>query len=126
MFTFTQSHPIFNRCSLEALQSLFNEVNEAFAEPQKKTPMTKKDNNYIFKLAVPGAEAKNVVLSVEGGKLLISATVQWDDNEQELKRSLALSDDIDAENIRAEVKNGLLTVILPIVEKAQKRTIVVN
>jgi len=42
------------------------------------------------------------------------------------KRQLSISDDIDAEQIEASYDNGVLTVTLPIAEKAKPRRIEVS
>ena len=41
-------------------------------------------------------------------------------------RSFTLPEDVDEENIKAESKNGILTITLPKTEKAQRGRIEVN
>ncbi len=68
---------------------------------------------------VPGVPADGVKLSAEKGVLFLVATApKW-----AWKRSFTLPDDVDVDNIKASLKDGLLTITLPRVQAARPRQI---
>ena len=86
---------------------------------------------------LPGARADSIDLDYELGTLSIHATVeprQDSDTRFALReygvgdfdRSFQVGDSVDASNIRAEYKDGVLTVHLPKAEAVKPRKIAVN
>jgi HSP20 family protein len=71
------------------------------------------DEKYTLKVTLPGIERENVELDVVEGTL--SLTVKLDE-EDTFKRSVNLSDAKD-DSITATLKNGVLEVIVPKLEK---------
>lgn len=68
---------------------------------------------------VPGVPADGVKLAAEKGVLSLVATApKW-----VWKRSFTLPDDVDVDNIKAVLKDGLLTINLPRVQAARPRQI---
>ncbi len=84
-----------------------------------------KPDELILLVDVPGAKADSINVDFERGTLSIHATVEPRQNEHETRylvreygvgdfdRSFQVGDGIDAENIGAEYKDGVLTVHLP-------------
>ena len=96
------------------------------------------EHTITIKAELPGVEAKDVAVSVDNNILTLKGQRQA---EKEVKkdsyhrmersygtfsRSFALPASVDNENVKAEFKNGLLTVSLPKRESAKARTINVN
>lgn len=88
-------------------------------------------------LEMPGVEKGNVDVRVEDGVLYIEGRLDLakyrglqplytEYNIGNYSRSFRLSNAIDQEKIGAELKDGVLSLTLPIVEKANPRTIVVS
>ena len=87
---------------------------------------------------VPGVDEKDVDVSLENDVLTITATqeVQEPDSKLELlhrgyrtgiwRRSFTLTADVDATKIRAQIANGVLSVVLPKAEAAKPRRIQVE
>jgi HSP20 family protein len=92
-------------------------------------------DGYLFKLDVPGVKDENIDISVTGNRLVISGTREEekrDENERYLayessygsfSRSFTLPDGTDAENVRAELKHGVLHVTVPKRPEVQPRRI---
>ena len=87
---------------------------------------------------IPGVKPEDVKISVEGNLLTISGTKEQVAEEKldkvhryertygSFERSFTLPATVDASGIKATHENGLLTVVLPKVEKAQPREIKVE
>ena len=91
-------------------------------------------DHYVLHADLPGVDPGSIDVSVDGGTLTIRAertarteeSVQWVASERfsgRYMRQLALSDDVDSGAIDATYENGVLTVTLPVAERAKPRKI---
>jgi HSP20 family protein len=91
-------------------------------------------DHYVLHADLPGVDPGSVDLGVENGTLTIKAErsertedgVQWIASERftgTYMRQIALGDDIDSERISATYANGVLTVTLPVAERAKPRRV---
>jgi HSP20 family protein len=94
-------------------------------------------DHYILHADLPGVDPGSVDVSVDNGTLTIRAersgrteeSVQWLTSERftgTYMRQLSLGDGIDADRIEATYENGVLTVTIPMAEKAKPRRIQVD
>ena len=94
-------------------------------------------DHFVLAADLPGVDPGSVHIDVDNGTLTIKAErsetvgddVQWLSSERftgTYMRQLALGDGIDTAKISASYENGVLTVILPVAEKAKPRKIEVN
>jgi len=123
--------------------------NTVATQEQQKVPATREDERAITPpvdifeveegLAVvvdmPGVGKDGVEIHVENGILTIKGTAKADTKgdalyrEYELAdyfRQFKLSDTVDQEKIKAELKAGVLSVLLPKAEKAKPKKITVK
>ncbi|MDD5596939.1 MAG: Hsp20/alpha crystallin family protein [Victivallaceae bacterium] len=72
-------------------------------------------------LDVPGAAADSLSVNVESGELELSADTGMKrcDKTIRYKRSFQISDQMDVENIKAKLENGVLELTLPKHEHAK-------
>jgi HSP20 family protein len=91
-------------------------------------------DHYVLHADLPGVDPGSVDVSVDNGTLTIRAertsrteeSVQWLASERftgSFLRQLSLGEGIDSDAISATYENGVLTVTIPVAEKAKPRKI---
>jgi len=123
-----------------------NTLNRLFTEPSTARPwnpavdILETENELVVKADLPGIELKDIDISVENGTLTIKGERKFEKVEggkntgyHTIERSygsfvryFTLADTVDTEKVRAEYKNGELTLTLPKKEVAKPRSIKVN
>jgi HSP20 family protein len=100
--------------------------------------ITEDEKEYLIKAELPELRREDVKVTVENGVLTISGERKFEKEEKKRKfhrvergygtfiRSFTLPDDADGNKVKAEFKNGLLTVHLPKSEHAKPKQIEVN
>jgi HSP20 family protein len=100
--------------------------------------ITEDDREYLIKAELPEIRKEDVKVTVENGVLTISGERKFEKEEKKKKyhrvergygtfmRSFTLPDDAEAGKIKADFKNGLLTLHLPKTEHAKPKQIEVN
>src|SRR5215469_5445672 len=147
MNTLTRWEPI------REMEDFQNRLSSLFARPQRRgngheditladwTPLadiTEDDKEYLIKAELPEMKKEDVKVTVENGVLTVSGERKFEKEEKKKKyhrvergygtfmRSFTLPDDADGNKIKAEFKNGLLTVHLPKTEHAKPKQIEIN
>jgi HSP20 family protein len=100
--------------------------------------ITEDDKEYVIKAELPDVKKEEVKVTVENGTLTISGERKFEKEEKKKKyhrversygsfvRSFTLPDQADSSKVKAEFKNGMLTVRVPKNEKAKPKQIEVN
>ena len=100
--------------------------------------ITEDDKEYVIKAELPDVKKEDVRVTVENGVLTISGERKFEKEEKKKKyhrieraygtfvRSFTLPDVADAGKVKAEFKNGVLTVHVPKSEKAKPKQVEVN
>lgn len=95
-------------------------------------------DEFIVDAELPGLSKSDVDITVEDGVLTLSGERRMEEQTEDkgyrrverrygsFSRSLTLPRDIDAENVSASFKDGLLTVHVPKKETAKPRSIKIN
>lgn len=94
-------------------------------------------DHYVLHADLPGVDPGSVDVNVQNGTLTIKAErterdtegVQWIASERftgTYLRQLSLGEGIDSEKIAATYENGVLTVTLPVAERAKPRRVEVQ
>ena len=96
------------------------------------------ENELLLKADLPGVDMKNIDIQVENGTLTLKGQREFQNEAKQggyhrIERSygsfvryFALPETVDTEGVRADFKNGVLTVILPKKEVAKPRQIKVQ
>lgn len=97
----------------------------------------KVEDHYVVTADLPGVDPGSVDVNVDNGTLTLTAHrtihpedgVQWLANERffgTYRRQLSLGEGIDASKISATYENGVLSVTIPLAERAKPRRIEVT
>jgi HSP20 family protein len=91
------------------------------------------DESYIVEAEVPGVKKKDVNIDIMGNELTISGEIKERRREGVVRLRtrkvgnffyrVVLPDNVDAETMKAELHDGVLTVRLPKSQRAQRRRI---
>ena len=98
-----------------------------------KTDIREKENEYLLDIDLPGYSKEDIKISVENGYLTVSAKKEETKEESEkgsyikkerysgeCQRSFYVGEDIEAEDVKASFKNGILTLDIPKKEEEKK------
>jgi HSP20 family protein len=91
------------------------------------------DEAYIVEAEVPGVKKKDLNIEIMGNELTISGEIKERKREGVVRRRtrkagsffyrVVLLENVDADNMRADIHNGVLTVRLPKSQRMQRRRI---
>ncbi len=95
------------------------------------------DDEYLIEAFLPGVSADDLDIQIESNVVTLKGELSIERNEEDryllqerpsgsFQRSIELPDDVDADNVEAELKNGVLTVRLPKSELAKPRKIKIS
>jgi len=97
-----------------------------------------RDKELLIRGELPGIEKDNIEVTISGHRLTIEAKRQFEEETEkdkfyrhelgfgELVRTVALPVEVDAENIHAELEDGILTITLPKIRAEERRTVKVT
>jgi HSP20 family protein len=118
-------------------------VNRLFSEPNgppwvPPVDIQETDHELVVKADVPDMEMKDIDVRMENGTLTIRGERKFEAQKSEggwhrversygtFERAFTLPETVNPEDVKAEYKNGVLTVTLPKKEVAKPRQIKVN
>ena len=119
-------------------------MSRLFAEPNTGRPwvppvdIQETENELIFKADVPDVEMKDIDVRMENGALTIRGERKFEDKKEtggwhrversygSFERVFTVPDTVDPEGVKADYKNGTLTITLPKKEVAKPRQIKVE
>ena len=96
-----------------------------------RVDVREEDDVFVLTTAVPGLSADDLNIQVLDNVVRIEGEYQTSDGEHLLRelpegkfiRSLRLPSEVDADNVEAKIKNGVLSLSLPKVESARPKQI---
>jgi HSP20 family protein len=142
--TITKLNPLLNELTTtrDRLNRFFDRNDEWDTEGNLFVPdwapsvdILEKENEIRIKAELPGVEAKDVAVTVDNNVLTIKGERHLEKDVKKesyhrmeraygsFSRSFSLPDTVDTGNVRAEYKDGLLTLSLPKKAAAKSRTV---
>jgi HSP20 family protein len=134
--------------TLGRLTDLRDEIDRFFESPLARTSeflgwtpafdVYEEKDNYVVKAELPGMKREEINVSIQGGELVISGERKGESKEQgtevyraeryfgKFQRSVSLPTTLSAKDVRADYKDGVLTVTLPKSEEAKPKQIEVK
>ena len=96
--------------------------------------VVRRDNEVVLRIDLPGADQGSIEVTTDHGVLTVSAKRSEEYGEQErpvvrerlmgsFTRKIRLAETVDADKIEAGYDNGVLSIVLPLQEKAKARKI---
>ncbi len=115
-------------------------INERNFEEQKvifPVDVRMTDDEYLVEAFLPGVSAENLDIQIESNVITLKGEISIERKEGDryllqerpsgtFQRSIELPDDVDADKVEAELKNGVLTLRLPKSELAKPRKIKIS
>ncbi len=115
-------------------------LSRLFSEPASRpwspaVDIYETENELVLKADLPDVDAKNVAIQLENGTLTLKGERKWEEQKNgkgfhriersygSFVRAFGLPDTVDGEGVKADYKNGVLTVTLPKKEVAKPKTI---
>jgi HSP20 family protein len=115
-------------------------LSRLFSEPASRpwspaVDIFETDNDLVLKADIPDVDPKNVAIQLENGTLTLKGERRFDDQRNgkgfhriersygTFTRAFSLPDTVDGEKVKADYKNGVLTITLPKKEVAKPKTI---
>jgi HSP20 family protein len=116
-------------------------LSRLFSEPASRpwsppVDIYETENELVLKADLPDVDPKNVGIQLENGTLTLKGERRFEEQKNGQKgfhriersygsfvRAFSLPETVDGEHVKAEYKNGVLTVTLPKKEVAKPKTI---
>ena len=126
---------LFNRCNLPTTRNMLRSDK---AEWTPSADISETDKEYLIKVVLPEVKREDVEVELGNSVLTISGERKQEkqakgENEIRIEsfygnfsRSFTLPDNIDAKNVRAESKDGVLKVHIPKTETVKSKAITIN
>lgn len=122
---------------LDRMSQAFNDQGQAL--PQRSMPLDayREGDRFVIRFDLPGVDRDSIDLTVEKNVLSVRAERGWKPGEgQEVvaaerpqgvfSRQLFLGDSLDVDRISATYESGVLTLVLPVAEKAKPRRLEIS
>lgn len=116
----------------------FPEFESPFEGRFPKVDVINRDAEVMVRAELPGVSKDNLDVSMSDNKLTIRATTSAEHKEEkgeyyrqelrrgEFQRTLIIPDDVDAENVKASFKDGILELNMPKLKTAERRNITIE
>lgn len=110
----------------------------AIEERMPRLDIIDRDDEIVVKAEVPGVNKDDIEVSLTGNMLTIKGETKKEEKEEKgdyyrreivhgaFSRSVSLPVEVDDAKAKADLKDGVLEIVLPKVEKAKKRSIKVG
>jgi HSP20 family protein len=115
-------------------------LSRLFSEPTSRpwspaVDMYENENELVFKADIPDIDPKEVEIQLENGTLTLKGERKFEQEKSgngfhriergygAFMRAFSLPDTVDAEQVKADYKSGVLTVMVPKKEVAKPKTI---
>ena len=122
----------------DGFENLFESRELAKLNWTPKVESYRQNGTYVIKADLPGVEAKDIHVELENGCLTVKGERKMDKKSKDKKvdrrevfygsfeRSMAVPENLKAEEIKAKYHDGVLEITIPVEEKAPAKKIEVE
>lgn len=111
------------------IQNFLDSLNAANAQGEcnytPKADYYEVENGFMLEVELPGVKKEDIDIQVEKNIVTVKATRERKDAKVTYERSFRLADDIDTENIKVSLENGVLAFALVKKQQAAARKLTV-
>lgn len=120
--------PVAREVTPPILHDPFEELLSAFFSPISRSrplgiELHDQKDHYEVMAEVPGFEKEELSVKVESGALVIRGKSEANNRRRTISQAVYLPEDANNEDIKAELKNGVLRVMISKLESAKGRDI---
>lgn len=112
-------------------------ANSPLANFKPAVDVTEDNDKYYYHVSLPGAKKDDIKVDVHNGVITISGERKIEKSENakvhrmesyygSFSRSFSLPEDVNADNIKAEFKDGILNISLPKVEQVKPKSVSID
>lgn len=128
----------FNRLFNHTFSQVFGEEDGKLGTWSPAVDIFETEQNVVLKAELPGIDPKDVEVRVENNTLFLKGQRKFESEVKEenyhriersygsFTRTFALPGTVNAENVSADYKGGVLTLTMPKREEAKPKTIKIN
>tara|TARA_Y100000588_G_scaffold395147_2_gene520507 strand:+ start:21186 stop:21569 length:384 start_codon:yes stop_codon:yes gene_type:complete len=104
-------------------------------DPQDRTyrasvRMDEEGDNFVVRFEVPGVKKENINLELNESVIVLKAERSENRNDEEIRislnRSVRIPEETEVSKVKANLKDGVLTVLIPKPPKRQPKLIAIN
>ena len=129
--------PAFTKASVSKEKSFVKERDLSGQEGQLAVDVYQTKNDLVIQSAIAGIKAEDLDISIENDTLIIKGEREKPDEKEQdyftqecywgiFSRKIILPVEVDPSRISAKMKQGILTISLPKIEREKKRKVVVK
>ena len=110
------------------IQNFLDNLNAANAQNECYTPKAdyyEVENGFMLEVELPGVKKEDLDVQVEKNIITVKATRARKESKFTYERSFRLADDIDTENIKVSLENGVLSFALVKKQQAAARKLTI-
>lgn len=109
---------------IDSLNSACNAQNECCYTP--KADYYEVDDGFMLEVEIPGVKKEDLDIQIEKNIITVKATRNRKESKFTYERSFRLADDIDTDNIKVSLENGVLSFSLVKKQQASARKLVIE
>lgn len=111
---------------LNRRNNLFDSLFEDFLSVPLGVQTHSTDKDVALTVDVPGLTKDDITIDIDKGILTISGQAELETGMRSVNRSFSVPQEIDVESVKANVQNGILSIVLPKLPSAQRKTILIE
>ena len=111
----------FENLANELFGSFLTNISSPISSPSHE--VRKETDYYILDVLIPGYDKSDIDLNTEGDIILISYNGEEKGLKKKFEKRFRAKGDVNLDNIEASIKNGVLSIKVPLKEKLKSKKV---